>query len=346
MIYLLLAILLFAIMAFLPIGFSLFALRKRKSEELIIPNLQVDDPDYFSQLYRDVFDSKWRNRKEGNIVELGFKQSEQILEADKTDEYPEQCNSVVYAENKDFRPPEGITFNKEIHTDQDAYLVGTKSLIGIYSKKNILLGSGLDVIRWVDAKGTVTAEDNVNLGLVVSSDTRIEIGKGCEFSKLYAPSIYVNCDEGFVSHMDSDGFENFNHFEQNEIIRNIKYADHDEADEDNKIHKTIITKHNITVVDGITVEGDVRSDKSVRLGENAVVYGNVFAEGDIHMGKNSRILGNVFTQASFSADEGAVVGQKGKIKSLIARDNATFSKDNLVYGYVECHDIGDVLGDS
>ncbi|MEX1378136.1 MAG: polymer-forming cytoskeletal protein, partial [Eubacteriales bacterium] len=279
MIYLLISIMLFLFMAFLPIGFSLFSLRKRKSEELIIPNLQVDAPEYFSQLYRDVFDSKWRNRKEGNVVELGFKQSEQIIEADKTNEYPMECNSVVYAEKKDFRPPEGIIFTKEIHTDQNAYLHGIKSIIGIYSKKDILLGNGLDVVRWVDAEGTVTAENNVNLGLVTSSDTKIEIGAECEFSKLYAPNIFINCDENFVSQMDEDILRNFDPYGANEIIRNIKYADHEEADENNVIKKTIISKHNIDVVDGIKVEGDIRSNKGVRLGENAVVYGNVFAEG-------------------------------------------------------------------
>jgi len=237
MIYIIISIVIFLAMALYPITYSLIALKKRTSEELIIPTLLVDDPKYFTDLYRSAFRSKLAAMDSENIVEYTFKPSEKIVEADKTIEYPVICNYIIYAENYDFVPPEGMTFNKEIYANKNVYLVGVKTLLGIYCKKNLLIGSGIDIIRWVDSGGEITVEDNCSLGIITTSSTRIITGENCLFARMLAPQIFL----GFTKDTDfktvSSSIINNDDYVSQEVIRSIQSVDDDIADE-NRINQS------------------------------------------------------------------------------------------------------------
>lgn len=342
MIYIIISITIFLGMALFPIVSSLIALRRRPSQELIIPTLLVDDPKYFTDLYRSAFKVKLEAMDDENVVEYSFKDSEKIVEADKTIEYPILCNNIIYAEHHDFIPPEGITFNKEIYANKNVYLVGTKSIIGIYCKKKLYLSSGIDVIRWIDAEGEITIEDNCSLGLITSSSTRIILGENCIFTKMLSPQIFLGFNKGtdFKSFSKSPVVEPM--FSSYEIARDIKYVDDDIADEQGVYDKTIISSYDVSVVDGITVKGHIRSHKSVRVGSNAIVFGNIFAEESIYLSKGCKVLGNIFTQDAVYAEQNVTIGQKGKIKSVVAKEKIEFEKCCVVYGYIESEDICEV----
>ena len=342
MIYVILTILLFAIMAVFPIAFSLFALRRHSSEELIIPSLLVDNPKYFTDLYRSAFKYKWASKDEDNMVNYTFKKSEKIIEADKTIEYPIICNAIVYAENYDFVPPMSITFQKEIYANKNAYLLGIKSVNGIYCKQSLHLGSGIDIVRWVDAGGEITIEDNCSMGLITSSSTRIFMGKNCMFTKMLSPQIFLGFSEGDDFKASAKTEINNEKFYNNDIVRDIKYIDDDMKDENGEIHKSVISQYDLSVIDDIKIKGDLRSHKSIRISDRAVVCGNIFAEEDIYLGEGCRVLGNVFTQGSIFFEPNVAVGQNGKIKSVIARDKIVFDKCCVVYGYIESEDICEV----
>ena len=342
MTYIIIAIILFLVMALFPLSFSLVALSKRKSEQLIIPTLLVDNPKYFTDLYRSAFKVKLASMDDENIVEYSFKQSEKIVEADKTIEFPMECNTIIYAELYDFIPPEGISFHKEIYANKNVYLMGVKSVFGIYCKKNLVLGKGIDVIRWADAEGQITVEDNCSLGIITTSSTRIIIGENCLFTRMLAPQIFL----GFTKENDfrtvAKSLVNDNDFMDNKIVRHIKRVDDDDVGEDKTYNDTIITKYDFSVIDKIIVKGDIRSHKSVRIGDGAVVYGNIFAEGNIYLGQGSKVLGNVFSQENVFIEKNVTIGQKNKIKSVIAKEKIVFDKCCVVYGYIESENICEV----
>lgn len=342
MIYIIISIILFLGMALFPIASSLIALSKRESRELIIPNLQVDDPNYFSDLYKSAFKVKLESMDDENIVKYSFKDSEKIVEADKTIEYPIICDNIIYAENYDFVPPEGITFNKEIYANKNVYLLGIKSITGIYCKEKLLLGSGIDVVRWVDAEGEITIEDNCSLGIITSSDTRIILGENSIFTKMMAPEIFLGFNKGddFRTATKSPVIDAL--FYDYEIARDIKYVDDEIADENGVYDKTIISQFDVSVVDGITVKGHIRSHKSIKIANNAIVYGNIFAEESVYLGKGCKVLGNVFSQDTVYAEPNVAIGQKGKIKSVVAKDKIIFDKCCIVYGYIESENICEV----
>ena len=345
MIYIIIAISLFFVMALFPLAFSLIALSSKKSEQLIIPTLLVDDPKYFTDLYRSAFKVKLAAMDDENVVEYSFKPSEKIVEADKTIEFPVECRTIIYAEHYDFIPPEGIAFHKEIYANKNVYLMGVKSVLGIYCKKNLVLGKGIDVVRWADAEGQITVEDNCSLGIITTSSTRVIVGRNCLFPRMLAPQIFL----GFTNENDfrsvTKSLVSSEDFSHNKVARHITSIDDDDVGDDKVYPYTVITENDLNVIDKIIVKGDIRSHKSVRIGDGAVVYGNIFAEGNIYLGQGSKVLGDVFSQENVFTESNVTIGQKGKIKSVIAKEKIVFEKCCVVYGYIESENICEVLAE-
>lgn len=328
----LVSIIIFIIMLLFPILFSLVSLRKSSGEVLDIQQSKIKDPRYFVKSFTRLFDQQWANYDGSGKIFLS--REENILEADGIAEYPPVCHSIVYAENLEFQPPAGISFEKEVYACQNAYLFGIKTVRAICSKKDLVLGSGTRVLRWVDAEGTLTVFDDCDLGISASSNTKIIIGSNSRFRRLFAPTILFGQAPGEES-LFNDCSQDIN-LEAAALgcFRNIKYVDDDLTDDAGVLTGSIITIHNIIVLNSLTVKGHIRSHKSIRLCDHAVVYGNLFAEEDIYLGQNARVYGTVFTQGNLYAESGVTIGQPGKTKSVIARGKIIFEKNCRVHGYV------------
>jgi len=335
------SIIIFVIMLLFPIVFSLVFLRKSDGKTLEVQHSKMRDPRYFAKSFTKLFD---KNRDEySGSGKIFLSREENILEADKTEEYPSVCDCVVYAENLEFRPHSGICFGKEIYSCQNAYLFGIEQVRAICCKKDMVLGNGTQVIRWVDAEGMLTVHDDCDLGISASSNTKIVMGKNCRFRRVYAPEIYFGSLPGEDNH---NGHSISSDSVIKNVFRDIKYVDDGLVAETSVLKGSIITRHDITVLDHLTVRGHIRSHKSIRLCDGAVVYGNLFAEGDIYLGKNARVYGSVFTQQNIFAESGVIIGQRGKIKSVVARRKAVFDNGCRVYGYVTSEMRGECCPDA
>jgi len=336
------AITAFVIMLLFPILFSLFFLRKSSGKVLEIEQTKIRDPRYFVKSFTGLFDEKWADYDGSGKILLS--REENILEADGLKEYPSVCQSIIYAINLDFRPQAGTRFEKEVYARQNAYLSGVETIRAICSKKNLVLGNGTKVLRWVDAEGTLTASDDCDLGISATSTTKIIVGGNCRFRRLYAPTILFGQGTGEVLLDECSHNLNLKSTPLDEL-RNIKYVTNDLADDAGVLAGTIITIYDITVLNRLTVKGHIRSHKSIRLCDNAVIYGNLFAEEDIYLGQNTRVYGSVFTQGSLYAESDVTIGQPGKTKSVIARGKVIFNKNCRVYGYVSSEAGGECCPD-
>ncbi|MCI4458357.1 MAG: polymer-forming cytoskeletal protein [Thermocrinis sp.] len=74
------------------------------------------------------------------------------------------------------------------------------------------------------------------------------------------------------------------------------------------------------------------SDKIVDT--KLVINGNIFRDDDIEIEGNVWIKGNVFSQGNVTIKNGIVVGEEGKVKSLIARDKVFIEGPFKIYGYI------------
>jgi cytoskeletal protein CcmA (bactofilin family) len=329
-------------MLLFPLFLSLVSLRKKGVKPLKIDQSKTRNPRYFGESFAALIEKAWLDYDGSGQIKLSH--IEKILEADKTNTYPDNCQSVIYAETEDFRPPENVIFEKEIYSCQDAYIEGN-TLRALYGKRSIVLGEGTNVIRWVDGEGLLCVNDNCNLGISASSAYGILLGKNCFFRRLYAPEIRLGCtfvDNQLQETRDTNvedilgGDVKLNE----DILRNVKYVSKNDGDENGIINATIISKHTVILLEGVVVKGHVRSHKSVVLKDRAIVYGNIFAEGDIYLGEGSRVCGNIFTQESFEAERNVFIGRWGEIKSVIARGKITFGENCRVFGYISSEDQG------
>ncbi|MGI5849889.1 MAG: leucine-rich repeat protein [Christensenellales bacterium] len=343
MIIIVISAIIFVTMLLFPIVFSLIFIRKKGGKMLEIKQSKIKDPRYFVKSFTDLFEKQLENYDGSGKIKLS--QEESIIEADRVSQYPEYCFSVVYAQEHNFHPPAGIQFLKEIYACKNACLLGIEMVRAICCKKDLILGSGTHVIRWVDAEGTLNIYDDCDLGISASSLAKIVMGNNCRFRRLYAPAIFLGY--GAEDNLTLDDYTQRVELDYNtpKVIRNIKYVDDDMTDDTSTLDSSIITKHDIIVLDHLTVKGHIRSSKGIRLCDGSVVYGNLFAEGDIYLGQNVRVYGSVFTQENLFAESGVTVGQYGKIKSIVARGIITFEKGCRVYGYISSESGGECCPD-
>lgn len=69
-----------------------------------------------------------------------------------------------------------------------------------------------------------------------------------------------------------------------------------------------------------------------------IVNGNIFRDDDVEIEGNVWIKGNIFSQKSIILKNGVVVGEEGKVKSVVARDKILIKGPFRVYGYLHSED--------
>lgn len=304
----------------------------KRTEPMFIPQSNTKNPRYFAISFRNIFDKAWESYEGYELLKMS--KDEEFIEADKEEIKPnELCELLVYAENKDFIPKEGIIFEKEIYARRNAILDKIPVVRAIACMGDLVIGSGTRIIRWADAEGTLVVCNNCDLGISTSSSKKLFIGMNCYFKRLYAPEIWIGRDDG------GPGINNNVNIPKEVIIspwimRNIEYVNDDVASEEGILPYTIITVHELTVLENLVVQGHISSHKDVKISSNAVVHGNIFAEGNIYIGRNAKVLGVVFTQENIYVDDDAIIGQPNKMKSVVARGNIEFGSNCRVYGYI------------
>ena len=333
------AIALFLILLLLPIGLATFWYFKNKNaRDSVLPVRQerTRDPRYFAHAYEDLFAKAWQT-SDGNTLTLN-KRPEVFINADLMDpkEYTQECEYLVVAEKKNFCPPANMAFQKEIYAKTNAFISGNTVLRAIHSEKNLDLANDTTVVRWADAEGTVTVGNDCDLGMSLTSGTKIVLGKNCVFRRLYAPLIQVGIETNpskdlhlYPQALDT-GVEHFHK-------RHVK---EDHMDEDGMLHKSVISRGKLWVDDNLKIQGSLHAERGVRIGCNALICGNIFSSGDVYLRKNCRVLGNVFAQGDIYCESDVQIGMPGEIRSVVARQHITLEKGCRVYGYLSNEDSG------
>lgn len=336
--------LIFFILLLAPIVGATLYYRTHKGEILHINQNRIRDARYFGKSFASLVESRLKEST-GNTIKLS--REEVFLDGDKQKKFEETVEDLVICRTKAFSVAKesGIKeFQKEIYAAENLIFEQPGLEIrAAFSRKDIIIGDETEIGRWVDAEGTVAVYDNCKLGMSVSSKMRISIGKNCTFRRLYAPEICLGQYPGAISD-PTEGLDSriFRLPIMMNKERNIKYISKEMINEDGIVEASVLSWRNVIVTENVIVQGDVRSHKGVKLCDGAVICGNVFAEEDVILGKHACVLGNIFSQENIYLEEGAVIGQRGRICSAIARGKITFGQNNFVFGYVSCEGQGKV----
>lgn len=323
----------FLALLLLPIIVAYLAYRKGKGILLFINQNKLRDPRYFGRSFSSMVEAAIGHHKEGETIRLS--KEEKVQDGAELPHGAHIIEDLVVAQMKEFAPDRGSIFRKEIYASGDVLLRDIKEIRALYAKKNLIIGEHTYLHRWADALGTVAIYDKCHLGISVTSESRMSVGHDCTFRRLYAPEIYLG---QYPDSLEEDRGEKDPRIYRLEVQknkeRNIQYISDDRINEEGIVDFSVLTKKNVKVIEGIIVQGDIRSDKVVHLSDNAVVCGNVFAEGNVILGRNATVLGSVFSQENVILEDQAAVGQPGRISSLIARGEVLIQGRATVYGYV------------
>jgi len=332
MIFFLILSIIFFSMLFFPIAIAMMS-ANYETKPIFIQQSNTKDPRFFAVSFKKIFDKAWGTYDGTGTLHMS--REEQVIEGDKVELFPfNACTSIVYLEEKDFLSCEEMVFEKEIYIKGNAQLGNKNTARAIVCEGNLTIKDGTRIIRWADSQGTLTVFNDCDLGISTSSGTELLIGKNCSFKRLYAPVILLGKKKDELHKGILGSITEKSPVIYSDIIRDIKYVDNEITNEEGIIKSTIITKYDITVNSDFEVQGHISSHKDVKIDDNAVVHGNIFAEGNIFIGRNAKVLGVVFSQENIYVEDGAVIGQPGKVKSMVARGSISFGDNCRVHGYI------------
>ncbi|MDD3138413.1 MAG: leucine-rich repeat protein [Lachnospiraceae bacterium] len=333
----------FAVLLLGPLVGAALYYKTHKGEILHINQNRVRDARYFSKSFSSFIENNLKDVS-GNIIKLS--KEETFINGKNQKKYASVVEQMIICQKVDFYQPTDVKeFQKEIYCDRNIVLKdGQLELRAAFAKGKMLVGNGVIVGRWIDSTEPMTIYDNCDLGHSASSGTRMSIGENCSFKRLYAPEIRLG--QYPWSKGDARDGKDQRIFAlpiRYEKEYNIKYISKEMINKEGIVEFSVLSWRNVIVTENVIVQGDVRSHMGVKLSDGAVICGNVFAERDVILGRNACVLGNIFSQGSIHLEEGAAVGQKNRICSMIARNKITFEKNTYMFGYVSCENKGYIV---
>lgn len=331
----------YVVMLFIPLIGGLISYRRDKNEPIFINQSKVKDPRYFAKSFNKIFFDKWATY-DGHS-DIFISKNEKVLLADEIEVYSAECDSIVVAQKHDFIPNGNIHFNKEIMAMKSAYIYGDIQIRAIRSLKNMIIGQGIKIIRWIDAEGHLFIRDNCDAGLSATSAKLLTIGKNVQFKRMFAPVIQIAMSK--VTPYNHSDYK-YSLVPLNEVKRNIEVVSDNDVNESKIATFSIVSKYDVKVLEKIVLQGHIRSSKGIRLFDGSFVCGNLFAEEDIYIGKNVVVLGNVFTYGNIYVENETVIGQEHHISSIVAGGRIDFGLNIRVYGYVHSEKGGKVFNEN
>ena len=329
----------FVLLFSLPLVLAALYCKFRPSKVLHIQQDYVRDPRYFGNSFR----KKVRAALpvgEDRMLKLS-RQEHCLFPGDLQSEEPTVKEPVLALEGA-FAPQESYIFEKEIYAAEDAALPENTRFRALCGEKNVTLAPGCRCLRWADGEENLTVAPDCDLGLSASAGRLLTLRPRTRFQRLYAPEIRMALSPSAPAPAVPRELPSKRHME---MLHDLRSVSEHQTDEQGHLKANLITRHNLRILEGLTVEGDISGDWGVRVMKNAVVYGNIFAGADVLLEEGAWVYGSIFSQGSVRLGKGAGVGIPGEISSLIARLNMECAGENRVYGYVSAGTGGKLTGE-
>src|SRR5579872_369257 len=199
------------------------------------------------------------------------------------------CQSVVAA-GIDVVLPDGITFAKEVYA-AGKITGGEESVFrALLGEKDIRLGRGSTVMRWVHAVGAFKAERDCDLYGRTSSDREIQLESGCAFQRLNAPRIVLGRSDAQETNVGAETATPF-------LPVGRRLVDEDlEILAGEIVSANIVTRGRLHIGAGARVLGSVKSYGHVALGAGVHVKGSLISASTMDIGTDCRITGPVIAE--------------------------------------------------
>jgi len=318
-------------MMFAPLVMGYLTLDRKHDHTLPIRQDNTKNPRYFSKAFKALVEAALLKYEGKGTVYLS--KDENLCFAKDIPVNIEQFDSLVVAEEA-FHSNGIQYFSKEIYAKRGASIGPNCVVRAIASNAVLIFKEGCSVIRWADAEEGLYALRDCNLGVSASSASIIMLNLDCSFTRLFAHEIYVCADFSKVKPLSSlSRLVTAN----KQTTRNTSTSvELESVSPDEVLDCSIVSKAGLSLYEGCTVLGDVKSNKGIRIQKGVSITGNVFAEGNVVIEEDAYIGGAIFTQESVFLGPRCEVGRYGVTKSIVARESVILCEGSTVYGYIHC----------
>jgi predicted acyltransferase (DUF342 family) len=224
--------------------------------------------------------------------------------------------------------------------------VGTGCFVrALCSDGDLSLSRKVDVLRWIDAEGSILVGQKCDLGKSASCLGRLELGRNVTFKRLYAGCIQTQNGSPESKPMEPNrGIEKPvpNGFQDIKTIEDVLRLERGNltVGTDEKVDGDLVVTGDLNAGNGVTFTGTLKVYGTATFGRGCKIAGSVFAEKRIRLGQGCFVGGNLFSQDAVIVGAGSCVGREKEIKSVIGKKKVTLHQGVKIYGFVESEGKG------
>lgn len=236
------------------------------------------------------------------------------------------ADKLVISESN-FYAAKHSNFQKEVYAAGKAFFDLGCTIVACSAAK-VQLADECYVSYWIDGEKELVAGENCNLGICATSKHYISMGNNNSFKRIFSPLIEISVVDKAKQPLSMDVTTPSQDYVDDEL-RNIKHVAARKVIEGN-----IVTKKALYLREGCTLKGHISSSNRILIKRGCQIYGNIFSDKAILIEGDCFIGGIVFSQGAILVGPNSSIGQAGKIKSVIAREELILSENSVIYGYV------------
>ena len=205
--------------------------------------------------------------------------------------------------------PEGVEFSGEVLARLSMPASRRYTFRAILGQRDVGLGEGSTVLRWVHALGLLEVGNGCRLYGRATSGRTITLGTNVFFERLQAPVIRVTAQESYEPPARPTGsYELFRADGAEQIAEGYWRFDGDlRIPSDSMFIGSIVCRGTLVVEEGARVTGSIKTHGDLLVRRRAIIEGSLAARERIVVEEGARISGPLIAEDSITLDA-AVIG--------------------------------------
>jgi cytoskeletal protein CcmA (bactofilin family) len=246
------------------------------------------------------------------------------------------CELVILA-GAELCTPDHITFSREIYAAEQFRGGQQNNYRAILGERNVHLGPGSTVVRWVHAVGDFHAAQHCNLFGRISSDQLIQLAENTSFLRLNAPRIELGC----VPTENDQLSESFDTSYSRIVHRLLENGDY-EIPAGEVVAGNVVVRGQLLIRSGARVRGSVKSHKQMVLEAGVCVEGSLISASKMVIGPDCLVHGPVIAEREMIIGGGSCCGTP-TLATTVSSPRIFVEGGVIVFGTLWAREYGEVM---
>jgi cytoskeletal protein CcmA (bactofilin family) len=229
-----------------------------------------------------------------------------------------------------------VTCEKEVFVTGGAHVDSSCKLRSLACKGDVVLSPRCELVRWMDADGSIEVGEHCVLGILVAAGSSLKLARGVRFQRLVGSPIATYDTSGEEVQTAAPMRKAPTPSKRIKTIEDALgwHRDSLEIEARKVADGPLVVKGDLTLGEAAVLRGSAKVYGKAEIGSGATIHGDVFCEGPIKIAEGAVITGNVFSQDTIALRRGAAVGQRERPKSVIAKKALRIAAGVRIHGYV------------